>query len=815
MELGRVLAIQELETGLNLTCGSGRLRLDFLAEGVVKVRVGKDFGEEKSWVVTGKPKGVKPNITQDDERLTAKHADVEIIIHKKDAHLEFWAGEKQVFGNLALHLGPGEVSMSNDMPPDEHYFGFGGKAREFDRRGTHLLVYNRDPYSFSRGTDPLYLSVPFFLALRKDMAYGFFLDNPHESRFDMGAVGKGLRITTKGKSLSELVYYFIFGPSPADVVKKYTELTGRAPLPPLWALGYHQSRWSYQTEAEVLEIAREFRSKQIPCDAIHLDIHYMDGYRCFTWDPQRFANPEQMLSELRNLGMRVVAIIDPGIKVDPEFWVYADGVGKDCFLKRKDGSLFVGYVWPGKCVFPDFTRPEVRTWWASLHQSLLGKGVAGIWNDMNEPAYSLFAPSFPPPFQLLGEALQPVLERVFPVKTDDVAFHDAGKNTPFDDVRNVYAVLEAEATEEAFKSLTKGKRPFILSRSGFAGIQRYAAVWTADNISTWDHIKLSIEMLLNLGLSGVPFVGADIGGFSPLALRKPFLARCSPELYARWLQVGIFYPFCRTHSSNLSGRREPWRFGEKVEEIARKYIQLRYRLLPYLYSLFWEHTQNGMPVMRALFLHYPNDEDCYRGDQFLFGPSVLVAPVYKKGASKREVYLPEGQWYDYWTGEKRQGNARFIADAPLERIPMFIKAGAIIPTYPLMNFVGKRPIDKVTLEVYPGNGQFVWYEDDGESLDGDCAIRRITVGLQRNELHIEISEREGKYSPQTREIAVVGKWIKAPRVTIDGEKVSFLESAEGTEVRIADDGKRHIIVFKPVYEPPKGTASGGLGCSKM
>lgn len=791
--LGRVLAIREIETNLDIRCDREKLRLDFLGEGVVKVRAGKELAEERSWVVGPKPKGVKPYVTEDNEKLIARDGDVELVVYKRDSRMELWAEGKKILSNLALSFGPGEFSILNEMPPDEHYFGFGEKAGRFDKRGANLVMRNRDAYTYNRATDPLYLSIPFFLALRKGIAYGFFLDSSYESCFDMRA---GMRISSKGKGLSEVVYYLIFGPTPADVVRKYTELTGRAPLPPLWALGYHQSRWSYQSEAEVLEIAREFRRKQILCDAIHLDIHYMDGYRCFTWHPKRFPNPERMLRELGNLGMRVVAIIDPGIKADPGFWVYTEGVRKDYFVKRKDGSLFVGYVWPGKCVFPDFTRPEVRMWWAGLHQSLLDKGVAGVWNDMNEPTYNLFAPSFPPAFQLLGNILQPVLERIFPIKTNDAAFYDGGKNTPFDGVRNVYATLEARATEEAFKSFAKGKRPFILSRSGFAGIQRHAAIWTGDNISTWDHLKLSIEMLLNLGLSGMPFVGADIGGFSPLALRKPFLARCSPELYARWIQVGIFYPFCRTHSSNLSGRREPWRFGEGVEEIARRYIELRYRLLPYLYSLFWEHTRNGMPVMRALFLHYPNDENCYRGDQFLFGPSVLVAPVCEKGAIEREVYLPEGEWYDYWTGEKRPGETRLIAGAPLERIPIFIKAGAIIPTWPPMNFVGERPINRVPLEVYPGNGEFLWYEDDGESLEGDFALRRITAGIRGNELEIQINQREGNYSPEKREVAVVGKWVKPHRVKIDGKAVPYLESAEGAEVRIEDDGKRHIIAFE-------------------
>lgn len=794
MRLGGVREVQETAAGVQIRCDGGSIRLVFDEGGAVAVTAGPELGDDRSWVVLSSARAVRPSVTEGDQAVSVRAGGTEAVVSRTDARVELWAGGRKVFANLAVVFSADAFSIVNEMPPGERYFGFGVKAGRFDRRGARLLMKNRDPYTFNRSTEPLYLSIPFFVASRRDVSYGFFLDSPRETSFDLRS--NAMTIRSRGGNLSQVTYYLIPGPSPADVLRRYTELTGRTPLPPLWALGYHQSRWSYETEAEVLEVAREFRRRRIPCDAIHLDIHYMDGYRCFTWNPRDFPNPERLIEELRAIGMRAVAVIDPGIKVDPGFSVYADGVQNDRFVRRKDGSLFEGYVWPGKCVFPDFTKPEVRDWWAGLHQTLLEKGVAGIWNDMNEPTYDLFAPSFPSQLDLLGNILQPVLQRWLPVKTDDVVFHDAGRQTPFGDAHNAYALLQARATNQAFELFARGKRPFVLTRSGFAGIQRHAAVWTADSISTWDQLRLSVEMLLNLGLSGVPFVGADIGGFAPLAPRRPFVARCSPELYARWLQVGTFYPFFRTHSAKQSRRREPWRFGDTVERIARRYIELRYRLLPYLYSLFWEHTQNGMPVMRAMFLHHPADENCYRGDQFLFGPSLLVAPVCQKGATGREVYLPEGDWYDFWTGEMRRGGGSFFAAAPLEKMPLFVKAGAIVPTWPVMNFVGEKPIERVTLEVYPGSGEFTWYEDDGETLASDSALRRLAARISGNALEVEVGPVEGTYSPPRRELAVLGRWLSPWRATLDGREVPFAASAEGAEVRLEDDGRAHLIAFE-------------------
>jgi alpha-glucosidase len=794
MRLGRVQEVQQTDAGVQITCEGGSLRLVFDECGALAVTAGRELGDDHSWVVSSSARTLRPSITEDDRVVSIRAGDTEAVVARADARVELWAAGRKIFANLALAFSAIEFAIVNEMPPDERYFGFGSKAGRFDRRGARLLIKNRDPYIFNRGTEPLYLSIPFFVATRRDVSYGFLLDSHRETTFDLRS--EKMTIRSRGGRPSQLTYYLIPGPGPADVLRRYTEVSGRTPLPPLWALGYHQSRWSYQSEAEVLEVAREFRRRRIPCDSIHLDIHYMDGYRCFTWNPRDFPNPERVIEELRALGMRAVAVIDPGIKVDPGFSVYADGVLGDRFLKHRDGTLFEGYVWPGKCVFPDFTKPEVREWWAGLHQTLLEKGVAGIWNDMNEPTYDLFAPSFPAWLDLPANALQPVLQRVFPVKTGDVIFDDEGRQTPFDDAHNAYALLQAKATNHAFEVFAEGQRPFVLSRSGSAGIQRHAAVWTADSMSTWDQLKLSVEMLLNLGLSGVPFVGADIGGFAPLALRRPFVAPCSPELYARWLQVGIFYPFCRTHSAKQSRRREPWRFGDKVERIARKYLELRYRLLPYLYSLFWEHTQNGMPIMRAMFLHHPADENCYRGDQFLFGPSILVAPVFQKGAKGREVYLPEGDWYDFWTGQMHRGGRSVFVGSPLEKIPLFVEAGAIVPTWPAMNFVGEKSIERVTIEVYPGSGEFTWYEDDGQTLGSASAVRRLATRVRGNALEVEVGPREGAYSPPRRELAVLGRWLTPPRATLDGLEVPFAAGPEGAEVRLADDGQPHLVTFE-------------------
>ncbi|MHA1606190.1 MAG: TIM-barrel domain-containing protein [Candidatus Freyarchaeota archaeon] len=776
MKIGRVLESYSSQRNFTLRCEHGEAEVTFIGKGCVKLRVATSLKEDGSWAVVREDIGeVKVAVDEDGDGLVAGDGKVVVYVDKRSCTFSFTFNNAEFCCDASpIELWDGGFTIRKKIADGEHYFGFGEKAKTFDKRGCRLVMKNTDPQCYNRNTDPLYKSIPFFIALRKGFSYGFFLDNTYETVFDMGFSDPTVyTVTANG---GEAKYYVIPGPSPSEVIEKYTLLTGRTPLPPLWALGYQQSRWGYKSADQVLRIIDEFRRRDIPCDVVYLDIDYMDGYRAFTWHPKRFPDPKGFTREAMKKGVKVVAIAEVGVKRDRNYDVYREGVEKGYFVRRRNGKLFTGVVWAGGEVFPDLTREEVREWWASLYIKLLREGVSGIWNDMNEPVYDNL-----------------VMVRRPRIKIDDVVFYDGKRFLPFEEVRNVYALLEAVATVRAFNTVHPDKRTFILTRSGYAGIQRYAATWTGDNMSTWDHILLSVEMLLNLSVSGVPFAGADIGGFGKLAFKRPFIARCTPEMYARWIQLGVFYPLCRSHTFK-GWKQEPWVFGENVEKIARTYIKLRYALLPYIYSLFWEHLQTGMPIMRPLFLHYPNDERCYRGDEFLFGPFILVAPVYVKGARLRKVYLPKGVWYNYWTGEKHIGPWEGDVEAPLERIPLFVAEGAILPKWPPMSYVGEKKVDELTLEVYPGNGEFNLYEDDGESVDSEYAVTKMACGVFGDRVRLEIGERKGKYNPKRESYKVMFRCIDdVKEVIMDGREVGFLAGKGEVTVSLVDDGKKHVV----------------------
>ncbi len=383
-------------------------------------------------------------------------------------------------------------------------------------------------------------------------------------------------------------------------------------IPPKWAIGYHQSRYSYETEAEVRALVQSFQEKGIPVDAIYLDIHYMDGYRVFTFDHERFPNPKKLVQDLLEMGIRVVPIVDPGVKEDPEYKTYQEGTYEDHFCKYIEGHPYFGDVWPGKSAFPDFTNTKTREWWGQNHKFYSDMGIHGIWNDMNEPA-------------VFNET-----------KTMDIKVLHGKNGHPktHRELHNVYGLLMGESTYNGMKKLIGGDRPFLLTRAGYAGVQRYASVWTGDNRSFWEHLAMSLPMVMNLGVSGVPFAGPDVGGFAH---------DTTGELLIRWTQAGAFTPYFRNHSAIGTVRQEPWAFGEKVESITKKYLELRYVWMPYMYNLFREAHLTGVPVMRPLFLEYPEDPGTMNvSDQFLLGDSVLIAPILSPGTTHRAVYLPHG-----------------------------------------------------------------------------------------------------------------------------------------------------------------------------
>lgn len=586
-----------------------------------------------------------------------------------------------------------------------HAYGLGETTGFLDKNGEKYVMWNSDVYApHVPEMESLYQSIPLLIGTDRSRFYGVFVDNPGRTVFDLRSHANEYRITTKTGGFD---CYLFAGPSLKDVLRQYTSLTGRMELPPEWALGYHQSRYSYMSQEEVLEVAERFKQSDIPCDAIYLDIHYMDGYRVFTFDPIRFPNPQHMVEELKKRGIRVVPIVDPGVKKDPTYSVYQEGIAQQHFCCKLEGELFIGDVWPGESAFPDFTDEKTAAWWGEKHQFYTRLGVEGIWNDMNEPA-------------VFNQSKTMDL---------DVVHRNNGNPKTHEEIHNLYGLLMSKATFEGLKQQLNGKRPFVLTRAGYAGIQRYAAVWTGDNRSFWEHMAMAMPMVLNLGLSGVPFAGPDIGGFAHHA---------NGELLARWMQMGVFFPYCRNHSAIDTARQEPWAFGEEVEAICRTFIQLRYRLMPYLYNCFREASESGLPIMRPLLMEYPEDPTVYNlCDQFLVGRDLLVAPIYRPQTEYRSVYLPDGFWYDYWTGERLEGKRHILAHAPLDKIPLYIREGAIIPTR------GDGKDTTLHIEVYAGpkpkDEKYSFYSDDGETLAYQTgAYNALTFRLTEDDSSLSI-----------------------------------------------------------------------------
>lgn len=552
--------------------------------------------------------------------------------------------------NDGLPVGAG-LSLLLKETPQRRYFGLGERTGWLDKKGRTWTNWNTDDPNHLPDADPLYQAHPFVMGFEDGAAWGLYLDETWRTVFDLASVEAEQSIVHTDGPTFDL--YLIPGPSPKEVLQAYTALVGRASLPPLWALGYHQCRYSYAHQDLALEIAKEYRQHGLPLDALWLDIDYMEGFKVFTFSPHRFPNPKALAASLEQLGIKLVTIVDPGVKKEAGYAVYEEGHQQGFFVQSHRDEELVGSVWPNPAVWPDFSRPEVREWWGGWQGFYLQNGVAGIWNDMNEPAA----------FTVEGHTLQPT-NRTLP--------HTARQGDRFHaEVHNLYGLNMCQATQQGLQQLDPHRRPFILTRSGFAGIQRHAFVWSGDNHAYWEHLEGSLPMLLNLGLSGVPFVGADIGGFS---------ADSSGELLARWTWLGVFYPFMRNHSGKTSRRQEPWSFGEPWLSHIRTALEWRYRLLPYLYTLTHQASQIGLPPMRAMVLEFPHEvETQAQHDQFMFGEALLVAPALRPQQRSRQVYLPQGHWTHLFSGQSYEGGRYLSTPTPYDQIPLFLRAGYALP----------------------------------------------------------------------------------------------------------------------------------------
>jgi len=701
---------------------------------------------------------VKCKIQKADLRLSIY--DLNDLLILEDELGFHWEESYEYGGNI--------VKMSKSSKDGECFYGLGDKATQMNLKGKRLENFATDQYAYQKDQEPLYKVVPFYIGLHNKQSYGIFFDNTFRTFFDFCQERRN--VSSFWAEGGEMNYYFIYGPQMQDVVTTYTDLTGKPELPPLWVLGYHQCKWSYYPESKVKEITSKFRELKIPCDAIYLDIDYMEGFRCFTWNKNYFPDPKRMVAELAEDGFKTIVIIDPGIKIDKDYWVYQEALEKDYFCKRADGPYMKGKVWPGECNFPDYTNPVVREWWAGLFKELISDiGVKGVWNDMNEPA------------------VMEVPNKTFPM---DVRHVYDGNPCSHRKAHNIYGTQMARATYHGVKRFTYPKRPFVITRSAYSGAQRYTSSWTGDNVATWEHLWLANIQVQRMSISGMGFTGSDIGGFA----EQP-----TGELYARWIQLGVFHPFCRTHSSGDHGNQEPWAFDEEVINITRKFVSLRYQLLPYLYTMFWQYIEEGIPMLKPLVYYDQEDTQThYRNDEFIFGNQILVCPILEPNAVGRRMYIPRGEWYNYWNNEFSTGGREVWIDTKFDEIPVFVKAGAIIPKYPVQQYVGELEFDELTLDLYFKNGRekSVVYEDAQDGYDykkGRYSFLSFrTIGKEK-ELIVQL-HKEGKFdTPYSKyKINLIGLPFKVTEIEIDNEIIAF--------DKIAFEENHFLIVDKEFSE---------------
>jgi alpha-glucosidase len=625
-------------------------------------------------------------------------------------------------------------------PRETSFYGTGEVAGALRRNGGKTVLWNTDSFGYDIRTPSLYQSHPWVLALRDDgAAFGVLVDTTYRCEITLA---EHIEVAADGPPPA---VYVLEADSPAAVLEELGRLIGTMPLPPRWALGYHQCRYSYGAEQELLAIADEFRSRWIPCDTLWLDIDYMHGARSFTVDPQTFPSPKEMICRLHEKGFRTVWIIDPGVKIDPAYDAYTEGARRDLFVKGADGKVLEGDVWPGRCVFPDYTSAAARAWWGDLTGEFVRAGADGIWNDMNEPSV----------FDGPG--------RTIPAECRHDA--DADLGGPGDHARyhNIYGMQMARATFEGLRRERPERRPFVLSRSNFLGGQRYAACWTGDSASTWDHLAWTIPMMLNLGLSGQPFAGCDIGGFADNA---------DAQLFARWMGIGALLPFARAHSDKGTGRHEPWSFGHACEHACRLALERRYRLIPYYYTLFREAELSGLPPMRPLFFADPADPRLRdAADSFLLGRDLLVrASVTPDNLCK--AAMPPGPW--------RRFEPAAQPDATLPE--MYLRPGAILPLGPVMQHTGQRPLDPITLVVNldeRGHAEGFLFEDTGEGFgyrDGDYLHTTYAAQREGNHVRVWVKRSEGKRGRPLRaaEILVLLDGHVARATGVGGDMISVL-----------------------------------------
>jgi alpha-glucosidase len=801
VRLDRVTASRATSHGIEIHSGAAIIAITALRDDVLRVRVAAagQRPEDASWAVLASSRTASVAVTPQSSSISVgfQTAKLKVTVLKDPLELSI----TDLAGHVIAEDLPGRpieyhgssFRVYRKSPADEHYFGLGDKPGPLDRRNESFVDWNTDSFGWQESTDPIYKSIPFFITYRKGVAAATFLDNTWRASFEFNKQYRdGYSFGSEGGPLD---YYILYGPEPKAVVMKWAWLVGTTPLPPLWAFGYQQSRYSYYPEAEVRRIAARLRSERIPADVIWLDIDYQLKNRPFTVDPERFPTFDKMIQDLKAQHFHTVVITDLHIAYQPNigYKPYDEGAAAGHFVKNPDGSTYVGKVWPGPAVFPDFTQKASRDWWGTLYKDFVSRGVAGFWNDMNEPAI------FETPSKTMPDDVEHRIE--------EPGFHT--RTTSHLEVHNIFGMQNSRGTFEGLLKISPDTRPFVMTRASYAGGQRYAATWSGDNSSTWNHLRQTTPQLINLGLSGFAMSGADVGGFA---------GSPQPELLTRWLEVAAFHPIDRDHTVIDSKPQEPWENGTQEDvDLRRHYIEERYHLLPYIYTTAEEMSRTGLPIMRPLLLEFPaptadgSPIDLANGNVFMLGPDLLIAQSpYPDEVDDYAVALPPVGWYDYWTGAMVEGAAgrRAIDNTrveqpevhihrSLETLPVFARAGSIVPEQPLVESTDEKPQGPLTLRVYPpslpGNdcgGSL--YLDDGQSYafrNGDFLRVEFTCRATAQGLSVQVLPHTGSFAPWWKVVSIDVYGASRPAT---GASV-VIDGASATAVTPGFDGEHHRI----------------------
>lgn len=807
----KVTEVIPLSNGIELHDGSMVMRITALRDDVLRIRASRTEPppEDASWAVLTEARAASVAVLQDRSADAAGfHTSVlRISINLSTGLLTLLdlAGNVLQQDAMPLRFEKNNFKIAKTMPADEHYFGLGDKTGAFDRRDEVFRLWNTDAYGWQESTDPIYKSVPFYLSYRAGTSLGVLIDNTWPSSFDFG---KTLRDTFQYRAEGGPAdIYILYGPSAKHVLESYAWLTGPTPLPPLWVLGFQQSRYSYMSQERVLEVANRLRKDRIPADAIYLDIDYQEKNRPFTINTATFPDMPGLIAQLHRKNFHVVAITDLHIADLPgqHYAPFDSGVAGDRFVRNGDGSLFVGTVWPGPSVFPDFTQQQTREWWGGLYKDFTKMGMDGFWNDMNEPSV----------FNSFKTMPDSVMHRI-----DEPGF--AKRTATHPEIHNVYGMENSRATFDGQLALRPDTRPFVLTRASYAGGQRYAATWTGDNSATWNHLRLTTSMLKNLGLSGFSLAGADVGGYAGTP---------STELLTKWIEIAAFQPIDRDHAEKGTGDHEPWANSPEQEDIRRRFIEERYKLLPYLYTVMEDGTHTGLPLLRPIFLEFPNaapdhhplDIDLDTSGEFMIGPDLLIAaPAFPDKANDFDAELPSPGWYDLWTGERVGQHAALSFGSlqpeaasgqtlsvvrihpELATLPVFVRPGAILPIAPLVQSTAETPTGPLTLRVFPGPecvGHL--YQDDGKSFQYKSRkFLRMSFTCAQNsdkQLTIRVSKHEGEFPAWWQQIVVeVNGLSQSPRsVKVDGKATAFSVKEHAVMITATDSGNGFDIIITP------------------